>query len=129
MYYLTQEVIIKFFEISNLSTPDHNNFTFGFSQNFNVFNKIYILDYDDQEVNKKSIFSKSQFTWIHLLKLYISLVEIVFEIDIFKKVRFILKPFNREGFLRNPHLKLLQRLKQIGKKNCFKILVYLSLLQ
>ena len=42
MYYLTQEAIITFFEISDLSTLDHNNFEFGFSQNFNVSNKIYI---------------------------------------------------------------------------------------
>ena len=54
MYHLTQEAIIKFFEISILSKFDHNNFkcATGFSQNFNVFDKIHTWDYDDQEVDK-----------------------------------------------------------------------------
>ena len=39
---LTQEAIHKCFEISILSTFDHNNFKCEFSQNFNVFDKIHI---------------------------------------------------------------------------------------
>ena len=39
MYYVTQEAIIKCFEISTLTTLDHNNFKFGFSQNVNVLIK------------------------------------------------------------------------------------------
>ena len=53
MYHLTQEAIVKFCEISVLSTFDHNNisilstfdhnnFKCGFSQNFNLFDKIHI---------------------------------------------------------------------------------------
>ena len=69
MYHLTQEVIIKFFEISILSTFDHNNFKCGFSQNFNVFDKIHIWDYDDQEVNKNQYFQNLSLCPL-LLKLF-----------------------------------------------------------
>ena len=39
MYHLTQQATVKFFEISILSTFDHNNFKCGFSQNFSVLDK------------------------------------------------------------------------------------------
>ena len=62
MYHLRQEVIIKFFEISILSTFDHNNFKCGFSQNFNVFDKIHIWDYDDQVSSRQKslLYSKTE---------------------------------------------------------------------
>ena len=37
MYHLTQEAIIKFFEISILSTFDHNNFKCGFFTKLQCF--------------------------------------------------------------------------------------------
>ena len=98
MYHLTQEAIIKLFEISILLTL-HHNFKCGFSQNFNVFfHKIHIWDYDDQLVDKNQYFQNLSLPWFILWNFFISPVEIIKKIDIFTDLGLLWSPFDREAF-------------------------------
>ena len=129
IYYLTQEAIIKFLKyqtyqllitiISNLDFHKTSMFLIKSTSEIIMIKKsikinIYKISVYLDPLNKVFYL----ISWNCLWKLIFS-----------KKIRFILKPFNRKVFLWNPHLKLLKKIKKIGKKNCSKILVYLSLLQ